>query len=175
MVFVGRVPSVYDTWEEALVQVHQFFGVDHRAKVAFMKFWQIDCGNIQEGFSSSTYPTHCCSSSSTSSTEEIPYCTEDVKYKILKYQLNIAIKQKNHAMKIAKMNTKIFYRYQKARCINTYRYSSLGCFGHYCGTVFREWNCHCHKLSRLCWSPSKQGKNPLKRTTCLLSIERAIQ
>ena len=48
-----------------------------------MKFWQIDGGNVQEGSSSSTYPTHCYSSSSTPSTEEIPYCAKDVKYEFL--------------------------------------------------------------------------------------------
>ena len=77
------------------------------AEVAFMKFWQIDGGNVQEGFSSSTYPTHSSSSSSTPSIEEIPSYTEDVKYELLKYQLDIAIEQQNHAMKIAKLNAKM--------------------------------------------------------------------
>ena len=72
-----------------------------------MKFWQIDGGNVQEGFSSSTYPTHSSSSSSTPSIEEIPYCLEYVKYELLKYQLDIAIEQQNHAMKIAKINAKM--------------------------------------------------------------------
>ena len=53
-----------------------------------------------------TYSTHSSSSSSTPSTEESPYCTEDVKYDLLKYQLDIAIEQQNHAMKIAKLNAK---------------------------------------------------------------------
>ena len=76
--------------KKPIVQVHQFSGVDHKAfknkrnaEVAFMKFWQIDGGNVQEGSSSSTYPTHCYSSSSTPSTEEIPYCAKDVKYEFL--------------------------------------------------------------------------------------------
>ena len=63
--------------------------------------------NVQEGSSSSTYPTHSCSSSRTPSIEEIPYCPKDVKYELLKYQLDIAIEQQNHAMKIAKMNAKM--------------------------------------------------------------------
>jgi len=56
-----------------------------------MKFWQIDGGNMQQGSSSSTYSTHSSSSSSTPSTKESSYCTKDVKYDLLKYQLDIAI------------------------------------------------------------------------------------
>ena len=77
------------------------------AKVAFMKFWQIDGRNVQQGSSSGTYSTHSNSSSSTPSTEESPYSTGDVKYNLLKYQLDIAIKQRNHAMKIAKLNARM--------------------------------------------------------------------
>ena len=46
--------GVYDTWEEARAQVQQYSGVDYKAfkhkmdaEVAFMKFWQIDGGNVQ--------------------------------------------------------------------------------------------------------------------------------
>ena len=92
VVFVGRVPKVYNTWEEALALVHQCSGVDHKAfkhkmdvEVAFMKFWQIDNGNVQQGFSSSTYSTHSSSSSNTPSTEESSYYTRDVKYDLLEY------------------------------------------------------------------------------------------
>ena len=72
-----------------------------------MKFWQIDGGNVQEGSSSSTYPTQSNSSYSTPSIEEIPCCIEDVKYELLKYQIDITIEQRNHAMKIAKLNAKM--------------------------------------------------------------------
>ena len=54
VVFVSHVPGVYDTWEEARAQVQQYSGVDYKAfkhkmdaEVAFMKFWQIDGGNVQ--------------------------------------------------------------------------------------------------------------------------------
>ena len=50
------MPGVYNTCEEADAQVHQYSGVDHKAfkhkmeaEVAFMKFWQIDGGNAQQG------------------------------------------------------------------------------------------------------------------------------
>ena len=76
-------------------------------EVAFMKFWQIDGGNVQQGSSSNTYSTHSSSSSNTPSTKESPYFTRDVKYDLLKYQLDIAIKQQNHAMKIAKLNARM--------------------------------------------------------------------
>ena len=76
-------------------------------EVAFMKFWQIDGGNVQKGSSSSTYSTHSSSSSSTPSTEESPYYIGDVKYDLLKYQLDIAIEQRNHAMKISKLNARM--------------------------------------------------------------------
>ena len=72
-----------------------------------MKFWQIDGGNMQQGFSFGTYSTHFSSSSNTPSTKEIPYFTKDVKYDLLKYQLDIAIEQHNHAMKIAKLNARM--------------------------------------------------------------------
>ena len=45
--------GVYNIWEEARAQVHQYYGANHKAfkhkmvaKVAFMKFWQIDGGNV---------------------------------------------------------------------------------------------------------------------------------
>ena len=76
-------------------------------EVAFMKFWQIDGGNVLQDSSFSTYSTHSSSSSSTPSTEESPYCTEDVKYDLLKYQLDIAIEQRNHAIKTAKLNARM--------------------------------------------------------------------
>nr|POE79026.1 ribonuclease h [Quercus suber] len=114
VVFVGRVPGVYDTWEEACAQVHQYSGADHKAfkhkmevEVAFMKFWHIDDGNALQDSSSSTYSTHSISSSSTPSTEESPYYIGDVKYDLLKYQLDIAIEQRNHAIKIAKLNARM--------------------------------------------------------------------
>ena len=57
--FVGCVPRVYDTWEEARAQVHQYFVANHKvfkhkldAELAFMKFWQIEGGNVQQGTSS---------------------------------------------------------------------------------------------------------------------------
>ena len=61
---------------------------------------------MQQGSSTSTYSTHSSSSFSTSSTEESS-STGDVKYDLLKYQLDIAIEQRNHAMKIAKLNARI--------------------------------------------------------------------
>ena len=64
-------------------------------EIAFMKFWQIDRGNVQQG-----------SSSNTPSTEESS-SIGDVKYDLLKYQLDIAIEQQNHAMKIAKLNARM--------------------------------------------------------------------
>ena len=67
------------------------------AETTFMKFWQIDGGNVQQGSSTSTYSTHSSSSSSTG----------DAKYNLLKYQLDIAIEQRNHAMKIAKLNARM--------------------------------------------------------------------
>ena len=60
-----------------------------------MKFWQIEGGNVQQGSSSSTPLTEDSSS------------TGDVKYNWLKYQLDIAIEQQNHVMKIAKLNAKM--------------------------------------------------------------------
>ena len=53
VVFVGRVPGVYDTWEEVHAQVHQYSRANYKAfkhkvdaEIAFMKFWQIDGGNV---------------------------------------------------------------------------------------------------------------------------------
>ena len=60
-----------------------------------MKFWPIDSGNVQQGSSSSTASTKESSS------------IGDVKYDLLKYQLDIAIEQQNHAMKIAKLNARM--------------------------------------------------------------------
>ena len=77
------------------------------AEVALMNFWQIDGGNVQQGSSSSTYFSHSSSSSNTPSTKESPYYTKDVKYNLLKYKLDIAIEQWNHAMKIAKLNARV--------------------------------------------------------------------
>uniref|UniRef100_A0A7N2R846 Ribonuclease H1 N-terminal domain-containing protein n=1 Tax=Quercus lobata TaxID=97700 RepID=A0A7N2R846_QUELO len=102
VMFVGRVPGVYDTWEEARAKVHQYFVANHKvfkhkldAELAFMKFWQIEGGNVQQGTSSSTPSIEDSSS------------TEDVKYDLLKYQLDITIEQRNYAMKITKLNARI--------------------------------------------------------------------
>ncbi|KAK9999379.1 hypothetical protein SO802_018982 [Lithocarpus litseifolius] len=108
VVFVGRVPRVYDTWEEARAQVHQYSRANHKVfkhkmdADAFIKFWQIDGGNVQEGSSSSTYSTNSSLSTSNPSIEESS-STGDVKCDLLKYQLDTAIEQQNHAMKIAKL------------------------------------------------------------------------
>ena len=98
----SSVPRVYNTWEEAHAQVLQYSGANHKAfkhkldaELAFMKFWQIEGGNVQQGSSSSTPLTEDSSS------------TGDVKYNWLKYQLDIAIEQQNHVMKIAKLNAKM--------------------------------------------------------------------
>jgi len=63
-----------------------------------MKFWQINGGNVQQGSSSSTPSTPLTEKSSS---------IENVKYDLLKYQLDIAIEQRNHAMKIAKLNARM--------------------------------------------------------------------
>ena len=76
------------------------------AEIAFMKFWQIDGANVWQGFSFSTYSTHSSSSSSTSSIEESSYIGE-VKYDLLISQLDVATEQRNHAMKIAKLNARM--------------------------------------------------------------------
>ena len=52
-------------------------------------------GNVQQGSSSSTYSTEESSN------------TGYVKYDLLKYQLDIAIEQRNHAMKITKLNARM--------------------------------------------------------------------
>ena len=72
-----------------------------------MNFWQIDGGNVQEGSSFSTYillilaqvpiPLQLKRSSC---------CPKDVKYELLKYKLDITI-ERNHAMKISKINAKM--------------------------------------------------------------------
>ena len=56
MLFLLAVCLVCTTREEAHAQVHQHSGVDHKAykhkmeaDIAFMKFWQIDGGNVQQG------------------------------------------------------------------------------------------------------------------------------
>ena len=52
-----------------------------------MKFWQIDGGNMQQGFSFGTYSTHFSSSSNTPSTEESPYFTKDVKIRFIEISI----------------------------------------------------------------------------------------
>lgn len=53
---------------------------------------------MQQGSSSSTPSTPLTEKSSS---------TEDVKYNLLKYQLDITIEQRDHAMKIAKLNARM--------------------------------------------------------------------
>ena len=96
------MPEVYDTWEEACAQVYQYSKANHKAfkhkldaEIAIMKFWQIEGGNVQRG-----------SSSNTPSTKESS-CIGEVKYNLLISQLDIVIEQRNHAMKIAKLNARM--------------------------------------------------------------------
>ena len=107
--FVDRVPGVYDTWEEARAQVHQYLVANHKvfkhkldAELAFMKFWQIE-GEVLADWRwecATRYFIHTLSTEDSSS-------IEDVKYDLLKYQLDITIEQRNYAMKITKLNARI--------------------------------------------------------------------
>ena len=106
---------MYDNWAEASRQVHKFVNVEHRsykdrreAKLAYMELMQRNGRNVQYGASpSSTSPTMSTSSlgGRGSQSEGTSYCDRDVRNRLLRYQLDVAIEEHDHTRRIATLST----------------------------------------------------------------------
>ncbi|KAK9993544.1 hypothetical protein SO802_023247 [Lithocarpus litseifolius] len=115
VVFIGRAPGIYDNWAEASRQVHKFANVEHRsfkdrreAESAYTEFLQRNGSNVQYGASPSfASPTQNSASSpgGTSQSEGPSYFDGDVRNRLLRYQLDVAIEERDHARRIATLST----------------------------------------------------------------------
>ncbi|KAL0000262.1 hypothetical protein SO802_019864 [Lithocarpus litseifolius] len=110
IVFIGRAPGIYDNWAEASRQVHKFANAKHRsykdrreAESTYMEFLQRNGRNVQYGASPSWASPNMSTSSpgGTSQSEGTSYCDGDVRNRLLRYQLDIAIEECDHARRIA--------------------------------------------------------------------------
>ena len=99
---------------EASRQVHKFANAEHRsykdrqeAKSAYMEFLQRNGRNVQYSASPSwTSPNMSTSSpGGMSQSEGTRYYNGDVRNSLLRYQLDVAIKEHDHARRIATLST----------------------------------------------------------------------
>ena len=112
--FVGRAPGIYDNWAKVSRQVHRFANAEHKsykdrreAESTYIEFMQRNDRNVQYGASQSwTSPTMSPSSpGGASQSEGTSYCNGDVRNRLLRYQLNVAIEERDHARRIATLST----------------------------------------------------------------------
>ena len=113
VVFNGRVPGIYDSWLDASRQVHKFLNANHKsykdwreAEVAYMEYLQRNGMDVQGGASASRGSQNMSTSSpsSTSRSKGTNYPSEDIRNTLLRYQLEVAIKERDHARRIATLS-----------------------------------------------------------------------
>ncbi|KAL0004988.1 hypothetical protein SO802_012549 [Lithocarpus litseifolius] len=92
VVFIGRALGIYDNWAEASRQVHKFTNAKHRsykdrreAESTYTEFLQHNGRNVQYGAS--------------------PSWTSPTMNRLLRYQLDVAIEERDHARRIATLST----------------------------------------------------------------------
>ena len=110
VVFNGRVPGIYDSWLDASKQVHKFPNANHKSykdqrevEAAFMEYLHHNGMDMQGGASASEGSQNMSTSSpsSTSRSEGTNYPSEDIRNTLLRYQLEVAIEERDHARRIA--------------------------------------------------------------------------
>ena len=113
VVFNGRVPGIYDSWLDASKQVHKFPNANHKsykdrreAKAAYMEYLHHNGMDVQGGASASEGSQNMSTSSpsSTSRSEGTNYPSEDIRNTLLRYQLEVAIEERDHARRIATLS-----------------------------------------------------------------------
>ena len=113
VVFNNRVLGIYDNWLDANKQVHKFPNANHKsykdrreAEAAYMEYLHHNGMDVQ-GVASASRESHNMSTSSPSSTsqsEGTNYPSEDIRNTLLRYQLEVAIEERDHARRIATLS-----------------------------------------------------------------------
>ena len=110
VVFNGHVPGIYDNCLGASKQVHKFPNTNHKsykdqreAKATYMEYLHCNGVDVQGGASASWATPNMSTSSplSTYSSEGTNYSSGDMKNTLLRYQLEVAIEERDHARRIA--------------------------------------------------------------------------
>ena len=111
--FNGRVPSIYDSWLDASRQVHIFPNANHKsykdrreAKAAYMEYLHGNGMEVHGGASASWATPNISTSTppSTSLSEGTNYGSGDIRNNLLRYQLEVAIEEHDHARRIASLS-----------------------------------------------------------------------
>ena len=113
VVFNGRVLGIYDSWLDASKQVHKFPNTNHKsykdrreAEAAYMEYLHHNGMDVQGGASASggSQNMSTLSPASTSWSEGTNYPSEDIWNTLLRYQLEVAIEERDHARRIATLS-----------------------------------------------------------------------
>ena len=113
VVFNGRVPGIYDSLLDASRQVHKFPNANHKsykdrreAKAAYMEYFHRNGMDVQGGASASgaSQIMSTSSPSSPSRSEGTNYPSGDIRNTLLRYQLEVAIEERDHARRIATLS-----------------------------------------------------------------------
>ena len=111
--FNGRVPGIYDSWLDASRQVHKFPNANHKsykdrreAEAAYMEYLHGNGMGVHGGASTSSETPNISTSTphSTSQSEGTNYGNGDIRHTLLRYQLEVAIEERDHARRIATLS-----------------------------------------------------------------------
>jgi len=112
-VFNGCVLGIYDSWLDASKQVYKFLNANHKsykdrweAKATYMEYLHCNALDVQGGASASweTPNMSTLSLPSTSRSEGNNYGSGDIRNSLLRYHLEVAIKEHDHARRIATLS-----------------------------------------------------------------------
>ena len=111
VVFNGRVPGIYDSWLDASKIVHNFPNANHKsykdrreAEAAYMEYLHHNGMDVQGGASGGRQNMSNSSPSSTSRSKGTNYPSEDISNTLLRYQVEVAIEERDHARRIATLS-----------------------------------------------------------------------
>ena len=111
--FNGRVPGIYDSWVDASRQVHKFPNANHKsykdrreAEAAYMEYLHGNGMGVHGGASTSWATPNISTSTppSTSLSEGSNCDSGDIRNTLLRYQLEVAIEERDHARRIARLS-----------------------------------------------------------------------
>ena len=113
VVFNGRVPGIYNSWLDASRQVHKFPNANHKsykdrreAEAAYMEYLHGNGMGVHGGASTSWATPNISTSTppSTSLSEGSNCDSGDIRNTLLRYQLEVAIEERDHARRIARLS-----------------------------------------------------------------------
>ena len=117
VVFNDHVPGIYNNWLDASRQIHKFPNANHKsykdrreAEAAYMEYLHHNGMDVQGGASASGGSQNMSTSSPsrTSRSEGANYPSEDIRNTLLRYQLEVAIEECDHARRIATLSANMF-------------------------------------------------------------------